>query len=335
MKHCRTVLLLLLIGCSTDLDINMEHSTVPVIYSLMNPFDSVQYVRVQRTFVIHGQDDWSTLNADSLQFQDVEVFLHGKSGATVKWTEQFSKIMIDRDSGFFPTQGFGVFQLDHALPIKLSKPIGHFDLGSPDIDSLILEVKIHETDLTARAAAPVLTPYLLVTEPGGGVIYLYGDMTTKFSLPGGGEECDPGKENCYRQIEFNLHYKDYFNNSYAIREISWMTNSGWDEVGWYNLTPERLFNRMKQLLPKSNDIIYRKLDSIDITIIKPSKCFSDWWFVKDYWESSDNPPYTNFDNSYGLFITYLIGSQTGFVLNRQSMDTLCNGYLYKEMKFRN
>ena len=114
-----------------------------------------------------------------------------------------------------------------------------------------------------------------------------------------------------------------------------MTTEGWDEIGYYQMTPERLFNRMKMLLTKDDVIISRSLDSIEVAITNPSKCFSDYWSVKDFWENSDNPPYTNFDKSYGLFITYSIGKKTGFVLNRQSMDTLCKGYHYKEMRFKN
>ena len=173
-----------------------------------------------------------------------------------------------------------------------------------------------------------------MSAPGGGIIYLFGEITTSFSLPGGAEECPGSHESCYSQIEFIVHYKDFYNTTSEVKEISWRTNAGWDEKGGYPLTPERLFNRMNMLLPKSDDIIVRTLDSIDVSILKPSKCFSDWWSVKDNWDNSDNPPYTNFDHSYGLFITYRIGKETGFTLNRQSMDTLCNGYLYKGMKFR-
>jgi hypothetical protein len=335
MKSHSLAILLILAGCSTALDILEEHPTVPVIYSMINPYDTVQYVRVQRTFIIFKNEDWANLNADSLQFLDAEVFLHGKAGDKIKWTEQLIRTSLSKDSGFFPTKDYRIFKLDHSLPIKLSKPLGRYDLGKPDVDSLLLEVKIIDLNMITRASAPVLTPYFLQSEPPGKEIFLFGKTPTRFSLPGGGEDCDPSQQVCYKQIVFKVHYKEYYKTSFAIKEIYWMTTAGWDEQGWYPMTPERLFNRMKMLIPKNENIITRILDSVDVTITNPSKCFSDFWSVKDYWENTDNPPFSNFDNSYGLFITYNIGTKTGYLLNRQSMDTLCNGYLYKEMKFKN
>jgi hypothetical protein len=280
----------------------------PVIYSIINPYDTVHYVRVQKTFKINVKEDWSTLNSDSMQFHEAEVYIHGKDGDQIPWTVQLYPTAMEKEDGFFPTTGYTVYKLDHPLPITRSEPIGDQDFGIPDIDSLILEVKVPDLNLNTKATAPVLRAYKLQTLPSSKLINLHGTTTTKFSLPGGGEDCDPSKEFCYRQIEFKVHYKDNYEASYGSNEISWMTTEGWNETeSSYPLTPERLFNRMRLLLPKSNDVVYRTLDSIDVTIIKPSKCSSDWWQVREYWENSDNPPLTNFDHSYGLFITYLIG----------------------------
>ncbi|MEA1876895.1 MAG: hypothetical protein U9N86_08515 [Bacteroidota bacterium] len=335
MKASFVFLIIIFIsGCSSELDIIHETQTVPVVYSLINPYDTVHYVRVQKTFIINKKEDFSTLNVDSMQFEDVEVFLFGKKGNSIKWEEQFSKIAMDKDDGFFPTENFEYFQLDRSLPIVISS-VGYLNGGYPDIDTLILQVKIGDLDLITKASVPVLTPGVIIPEPRGTVIYLYGATLSKFAIPIGGEsECRPSEENCYRQIEFSVHFKEYYENFYAEKEISWTTNSGWDGGSSYKLTPERLFNRMKMLLPSSDSILTRRLDSIDVAIISPCRAFSEYWFVREYWENSDNPPYTNFDNSYGMFISYKIGKQTGFVLNRQTMDSLCKGYNYKEMKFK-
>ena len=53
-----------------------------------------------------------------------------------------------------------------------------------------------------------------------------------------------------------------------------------------------------------------------------------------HWEDSDRPPYTNFDHSYGMFFTIAQDEWTGMQLNWEEMDSLCNGFFYKEMKFR-
>ena len=89
------------------------------------------------------------------------------------------------------------------------------------------------------------------------------------------------------------------------------------------------------LLPKNDSILFRRLDSVDISMTMPSRFFNDYWFIRHYWEDTDRPPYTNFDNSYGMFFTIAHDKITGQKLDSQSMDSLCNGRFYKEMKFKN
>ena len=81
--------LLVLMGCSSDLQINDNGLPTPVIYSIIDPYDSVNYVRVGKTFKIYSGDDWATLNPDSLMYNEVEVMLHGKKGDQITWTESF------------------------------------------------------------------------------------------------------------------------------------------------------------------------------------------------------------------------------------------------------
>jgi len=166
------------------------------------------------------------------------------------------------------------------------------------------------------------------------MIRFYHEYSSKFSLPVGGKsECANSMENCYQQIEISVHFKEYYEDSFAIKKVSWFSDSGWNQ-GWYRLTPTRLFNNMKALLPNDDIILARTLDSIDVAIYRPNRIFSEYWFVREYWENSDRPPFSNFDNSYGLFITYKIGKQTGFRLERRTLDSLCYGEFYKEMKFK-
>jgi len=332
MKSYFGVLLVLISGCSTDLDIMEEHPTVPVIYAIINMYDSVQYVRVEKTFRINTKEDFSKLNSDSLQFNNVEVFLYGKKGDSIKWVEQFSKTSIKKDNGFFPTENCQTYKLDHALPINLSNP-GRYYYGHPDIDSLILEVIIHDLNLVTRAAAPALSSAKITAYTGKNLIYVYGDRPSLFALPSVEKSNGKKTKDFYRQIEFYVHFKEYYENSFSIKEISWMTYNGFKSSG-YLISPERLFNRMKLLLPKNDSILVRTLDSIDLRITVPCTVFNKYWFVREHWEDSDYPPFTNFDHSYGLFLTVATAKLTGLVLTRRSMDSLCDGYYYKEMKFR-
>jgi hypothetical protein len=324
--------LLIITACSSDLDINSGHAAVPVIWGAMNPYDSVQYVRVQKTFTINRKEDWANLNPDSLQYKSVEVFLYGEKGDSITWTEQFAQTTTCRDSGFFPQGVYQVFKLDHPLPIKRTPPNQHY-WGYPDTDSLVLEVRIHDIDLTVKATSFVLWPARITNFVSRITLYLYGSKPTLFKLPDLGEFEGGNPNASFNQIEFRVHYKEYYPNGFSTRSVYWKTHEGFVGSEYY-LYPNRFFNPLKDLLPKSDTILARRLDSVDVVLLRPNKFFNHYWAVKDYWDGSDRPPFSNFDNAYGMFFTYIRDEWTGMQLNWQAMDSLCNGYYYKEMKFR-
>lgn len=333
MRLVYLLLLALVMGCSSDLDIIYVQPSVPVIYAVINPLDTFHFVRVQKTFIINTKNDWSNLNSDSLQYHDVEVFLYGKIGDSIMWVEKFSKNTMVKEDGFFPTGNYQNFQLDHRLPINFSNPNRYY-YGKPDIDSLILEVVISDNDLIARASAKVLDAGKIIAYKSPNYIYVYGGKPSVFGMPSTGESSGEAFTVSYSQIEFCVHFKQYYENSHSIEEISWMTNNGWDG-NVYFITSGKLFNRMRPLLSNSDSILSRRLDSIDITIIKPSRFFNDYWYIREHWENSDRPPYSNFDNSYGMFITIAKDKLTGLKLDSQSLDSLCNSINYRDMKFKN
>jgi len=202
-------------------------------------------------------------------------------------------------------------------------------------DSLILEVIIHDDDIITRASAKVLNHVKIIPYKSPITFYVYGNRPSCFALPNAGESYNGSPySTAFRQIEFCVHYKDYYKNYFMEKEVSWSTHKGLIDNAYF-ISPERFYNRLKLLLPESDSILSRKLDSIDITMTSPSRFFNDYWFVREYWEDSDRPPYTNFDNSYGMFFTIAKDKLTGQKLDSQSMDSLCNGRFYMEMKFKN
>jgi hypothetical protein len=324
--------LLIIASCSSDLDINSGHPAVPVIWCAMNPYDSVQYVRVQKTFIINTKKDWANLNPDSLQYLSVEVILNGKKGDSVIWSEHFTQTTTSRDSGFFPQGVYQVFKLDHPLPIKRTPP-DRQTWGYPDTDSLVLEVRIHDIGLTAKATAFVLRPDRIINYLSRFTLYLYGSKPSLFKIPNGGEAGGGNPNASFNQIEFRVHYKEYYPNGYSTRSIYWKTYEGFVDNEYY-LYPNRFFYPLKIRLPKSDTILARRLDSIDVAVLRPNKFFNHYWAVKDYWDGSERPPFYNFENAYGMFFTYIRDEWTGMQLNWQAMDSLCNGDFYKEMKFK-
>lgn len=318
--------LLAVAACSTELDIWDEQPTMPVVYALINPLDTVHYVRVQRSFIIRQKEDWQNLPPDSLYFNDVEVYLYGRKNGENRWVRQFKESIEPKGEGFFPTAGHRAFRLDSLLPIY------YLDKVYPDIDSLKLEVWIRDLDLVVSSSAKVMKAGQL--SGLARVINLYGVFPASISMTGGTDaECDfSGSNSCYQEIEFWVHIREHSKNTSVPKTIHWKTFNGW-EGAVYWIYPARIFNRLRMQLPKSDTVLARSLDSIDIAITIPSRAFHDFWTIRGYWDQAD-VILKNFDQAFGLFATLRSAKKTGFGLDRQTMDSLCNGSEYKEMKFR-
>ena len=68
--------LILFIGvsCETDIDIIPDHTkTVPIIYSIIDPYDTIQTVRIERSFIVRDKEGAKLDNPDSLYFDSVNV----------------------------------------------------------------------------------------------------------------------------------------------------------------------------------------------------------------------------------------------------------------------
>jgi len=62
-----SIQLLLLTGsCESDINLFYESGDRPVVYCLLNPKDSIQYLRVSRSFIIRGNTEGQVISPDSL-----------------------------------------------------------------------------------------------------------------------------------------------------------------------------------------------------------------------------------------------------------------------------
>ncbi len=162
IKHTITAVIvsvaIIFCGCSSDIDIlTPDYKTVPVITSLINPWDSIHSVRVQKTFLIRDKDGAKLQDSDSLFFDNVEVSMSGIRNDKEIFSFDFHKKFIDKDTGRFTTNDHHVFQLNRKLKLPINLPNQDGDsFGNPDMDYLLLLIKIHDLDTLISRKLPVL-----------------------------------------------------------------------------------------------------------------------------------------------------------------------------------
>jgi len=99
--------LVLFCSCEEDIQVMGDYPSKPIIYCILNPVDSIHYLRISKSFVIRGNPDDYTLDSDSLILKDefyayIEVDKPDRSGEIFYFDLSNTK---QRDSGLFPREG--------------------------------------------------------------------------------------------------------------------------------------------------------------------------------------------------------------------------------------
>jgi hypothetical protein len=87
-------------GCANDIDINANWKEVMVVYGLLNPTDSVHYLKINKAFLNEKTNALEAASvSDSLFFEDLEVRVVRQEDQTVYPCEADNS--IQKDSGIF------------------------------------------------------------------------------------------------------------------------------------------------------------------------------------------------------------------------------------------
>ncbi|HTL82046.1 MAG TPA: hypothetical protein VL651_10095, partial [Bacteroidia bacterium] len=91
-------------GCRNEIDINANYRNILVCYGILNPYDSVQYVRVDKVFLGTGNALTSAQYNDSISFSPGRLSVlmqQWYSGQLLNTYPMYPDTTIGRDSGLF------------------------------------------------------------------------------------------------------------------------------------------------------------------------------------------------------------------------------------------
>ena len=99
-------------SCKSDVDLIYESKGKPVVYCLLNPKDSIQYLRISRSFIIRGNPEEQAISGDS-QILDEEFYAYLEyerpdGTREIHYFERSDSIV--RDTGMFPRSELVLFQ---------------------------------------------------------------------------------------------------------------------------------------------------------------------------------------------------------------------------------
>jgi hypothetical protein len=96
-----------LFGCSEEFDLTAPYQETSAIYGLINPLDSVQYVRISKAFLGEGNVYLMAQQSDSINYPDeLNVRMERVSNNSVVETFSLTRVeSIPKDSGLFAFPG--------------------------------------------------------------------------------------------------------------------------------------------------------------------------------------------------------------------------------------
>ncbi|MFA6925226.1 MAG: hypothetical protein WC223_13355 [Bacteroidales bacterium] len=100
------IILLDIISCKTDFDINAKWKDIAVVYGLLNPDDNVQFIKINRAYLGKGNAITMASNPDSTTYPDgtLEVKIEKWTNGSLQKTYNLHDTLINnKESGIFPS----------------------------------------------------------------------------------------------------------------------------------------------------------------------------------------------------------------------------------------
>ncbi len=103
------------ISCENELDIYAENEESMVVFGIINPLDTVHYIKVQKSFQEEGKEDEAALDTSNLYYGDneISVFVDEYNVSLIKVDsfEFLPEWITDRDSGTFAHPNQKIYKL--------------------------------------------------------------------------------------------------------------------------------------------------------------------------------------------------------------------------------
>lgn len=328
-KYLNSFALLLLYACNTGVDIlTPNFQSAPIIYGVTDPFDSVQSVRIQRSFLIRDKNGALLQDPDSLYYDSVQVYLGGLLKDQETWRIELKRTSVEKNIGSFTGANHHIYKHTGKLPVQLKNESSDYP-GTPDIEEISLTINILDINKSYYSKSPVFSPVMVLNNGRHSKsISLYGTNVTVFILYAA---CGlPGVLYEGNEIRFRAGILEYSDSGVYPKTVEWFTSQGF--LNGYEMTPERFYNRLMMGLDLSDSIEVRVLEDIEVEMTVAAKSFGEY-FYQSQWDGMVDIPFTNIPGAMGVFTTKSKGKLTGLSLDKRSLDSLCYGQKWKHLKF--
>ncbi len=317
------VLSVFMTGCKEDFDIAAERKDIPVVYGLLSRQDTAHYIKVERAFLDPKRSAFDLAQIpDSFYYQNLDVKIEDLNDGKF-----YTMREVDGTNEGYPRKP-GPFAQFPNIMYKLTaaelplRPEGTYKLhinrgdGSPVVTAtttLVEDFNITTPSPTARMQIVNTSQTLVRWLPSDNAAFYDVYVTTHFT-----------------EAPFNNP------NDTILKSIRWKVA---DRVtaNQVSFLGENYLRFLRDNLEK-NEAINRELIGVDVTVVAGGPEFFDYVNViianSGITSSEEVPNYSNISEGLGIFSSRARAYSPNHDLTPQSLDTLKNGAITRDLNFQ-
>ena len=331
-KNISILLLCILFGtsCSNDFDLTTNWKDVTVVYGLLDPTQTSQYIRIEKAFLDESTSALTLAqNADSLYYNTLSVELEeivlGGTGNVISLTRVDANLEgFQREDGIFATSPNYVYKTDEAL--------------NQDARYKLI---INKDDGNQVTAETDIAQEFTITAPPGNVT----ELNFRTDNPDGTNvfrwTLEPN--NKFFEFIFDIHIREAplsDPTNFTDRTLKWVVND--------NIVPAANESLVRVELARSafhefmasslEEGFVREFVSMDMIVSAGGSDLLEYINVGQANAGITGadivPIYTNLsEGGLGVLSTRISTSRTGFDINGLTLDSLQNGYRTRNLGF--
>ena len=312
------LVLLALVSCSNDIPVNMQNSGLPVVYCILSPDDSLQQVRLAKSFF--PEKGYDSLNQMSIErwTEPVEIYLE-------EWKDPQQPVIHDfypsetilQDTGYFANPSFSLYQ----ARLRPEPGVTYY-----------LYLWFPGRNYYAYAATTVVDhPEVLNPEgiPGRKVTFSdLDDFVVQFRPPA---------NSGFHQFGFLLTIEEYLKSGFRQNRFEFgseLYEESSGQIALFQLSSERFYLDLLNRYDTITAPAYRKITGVEFVA---SSYGNELRLYNQLYNNGTQPweiqSYSSFVNGFGLFSSKSVSRVTNLELSSLTWQLLTRDYRYQHMKF--
>lgn len=313
-------------SCKTDFNISGDYEEVAVVHFLLDPNDSIHYMKLNKTFLGEGNATLFAQVADSSYFQQVEAKVQEVVNGVVEreWTLGDTTIDNKEEGAFYyPEQKLYYFAAEDLNENAVFRLLVNIENGKHIITG--------ETEMVNgfQLTAPLQNTPLNFAEANVS-LNGYRNQAIRFSK---------GNAAVFN-VTLIFRYKEITASGSSIKELKWniddlkATEAPTTEAVVF-ARGEAFYEFLSNRIPVDNNVIRREIENAEIQVTAGTEALNTYILVNQPSTSlsQNKPEFTNIEGGMGIFSTrttrtifkqdYMPPNQRAF--NANSTRELCQG----------